>query len=92
MTRLKQAGVLSGYALAVGLPLSVYWPIGSSVAPDVLDLYARPELYLADLVVGLLLLAHLIGRAGRAGQRVNFRLTAPLLAPVVLALLTAPLA
>jgi hypothetical protein len=42
------------------LPLSVYLPLGPSLAPQVLDTYARPGLYLADAGVLALILTMLV--------------------------------
>ena len=87
----NQNGHWAGYALILLLPFSVYWPIGSSFAPEVLDFYARPGFYLSDLAVGAVLLANLVGKRGhyRWGQ---LKLTWPLLALIGLAILTMPMA
>jgi O-antigen ligase len=74
------------------LPLSVYRPIAPSVAPEILDFYVRPGLFLSDLAVGALLLTGL-ARSSRHVRYWGHRyLTVPLLALAGLALLTVPAA
>ncbi len=73
------------------LPLSVYWSIGPSVAPWVLDIYVRPGLDLSDLAVGALFLTSAIG-LGRRSEAWGHPFLVPLLALVGLAVLTLPTA
>ena len=79
----------AGYALVLLLPLSMYRPSGSSVAPGILDLYATPVLYLSDVVVGIILLAGLLNIRPHRRRR-KLSLTVPLLTLAGLAILTTP--
>jgi hypothetical protein len=80
------------YALALLLPLAVFWPIGRSPEPAVPDVYVRPALYLSDLAGVASLLATLARRQLFAAPRPWGREGALLAALVALAFLTAPAA
>jgi hypothetical protein len=82
----------ASYALALLLPLSGYWPLGRSPAPEVMDIYVRPGLYLADLALAGLLLASLARRRPLDRLREHGRVLGLFAALVGLGFLTAPLA
>ena len=82
----------ASYALALLLPLSVYWPVGRSPAPGVVDVYARPGLYLSDLALAALMLAVLARRRPFEALGGHGRVPGLFAALVALGLLTAPAA
>jgi hypothetical protein len=88
--RRARAGRWAGYALALLLPLAVYWPVGRSPAPGVLDIYVRPGLYPSDLALAVLLVACLAQHRPLEGVGGHGREMGLWAALVGLGLLTAP--
>jgi len=82
----------AAFVFALLIPVSTHRPIAPSPAPEILDLYVRPGLYLSDLAVCALLLANLLGPNKRCRHWGDHRLTLPLLALVGLAFVTIPAA